>query len=1814
MNIISAWTRHAPRRSVAFLLALALLGGSFAWPQTTSATTIVSDTFGVGSNSFNDLANILDWNEEGDDDDSITLAKVGGNSGADVRSPGDETNGRFAKIGYDSQNHKGEWICRQVNSSNYYNLTLEYRWNGDSDAENNEDYGVVEYRSTSNGNTDQTCNSDSSGWTQLPGATHELEAEEDWSSVQEIELPALLNNDSSWFIRFRNAAEDNSTGGFRGFHDQPASEYFRVDSVLIGGDYDVPGSPTVTINQADTQADPTGDTPILFTADFNEPVFGFEDGDVIISGTALPTSVDVVGNDGDDIYTIKVSGMSGDGTVVATIPSGVAEDIAGNDNAASSSTDNTVTYNLPNRAPLADPQNVVTDEDTPVNITLSGSDPDGDSITYEVVILPNHGNLTGTEPNLTYTPDDDYFGPDSFKFITDDGALNSVSAEVKITVNPVEDRCPTGYHFNESEVCVPDEVELPGQCIIVSDALTLVDTNDETDSPADPLSFVHSAWDHTLESAATWIWGDNPVQDPTIDETQVFTRTFYLEEAPTSATLVLASDNGYLVKVNGTQMGTDELGTFDPNPPHTFNPTTSIPVTGLIAGANTLEVTVFNKGTPGESNPQNNPAGLIYKLTVNGSDCGEPKDDPVNSCILPEGNDSDPIVFGETPVEEDTLQTILDDAYGVDAPDADLDQDNFEEWAGTGNTVNFTVENISEDSNSGHSHVFGYYLNGGDFTPVFRDGSVGAPYSGAPDLAFANSLAFSVANVNDIVFAIADWDAVEYTYFATDASLNAGSEVHAVSYNVDNNKYAIAFEDLPFSEGDEDYNDVAVALEIVSCEAGATCEPGVELLANGTFEVPEVGSSLWDIFNIDEYPNLAWAAEWLNPIGAPPIANVELQETGLNGWSATGDGDQWTELDSDWNGHKEGPNNEAGQVAISQTIDTVPGETYTLTFDFSPRPQTDAAQNKVEVLANDVVFGTVGPLATAGNQTEWTSHTFSFVADANETTVSFRDAGAPSDSLGTFVDNASLMCEEPEPTATLSATKIICNNESDLPNWGAGGADITATTAADFLETHPGCRLETDWQFQWVTDADDNTNPGDNIVSPAPSPWYLFGQGVGDGSLTTEIPAGGKVWVREVLKEGFIPFTGANTSENISAEIYCSTDVLNYDNWDWIDPVAEGEDYFCVAFNAPTNPGDQCDPNASTVLLSSDADDEETLLTLDESGPASLVGEFIHSSWAPTFDALWIWKDSGTSAEDALNGTDETFTRTFTIVGTPLDSTLELAADNGYEVKVNGTSVCADAGEHNYEATTTCAVPAAVLINGENTITFEIVNIDHETANDPENNPAGLLYKLTVNENECELPPEPFSSVTMCKTDTEGTPLSNWTLTLRGAHVEDLVVPTNSAAGINSSTSLEDGLSYLAYASGIWTNQSGANAVDAEYSTTDGWTTPMDGYTGYQTDILELQIEETFDPNSNWGPYSSAHEYAQSFIKDGDGSANFRIFDGTGTTPNAGWYGDNSGTLAVSLYEGYAGVTGENGCVTFENVPYGAYTAGELLQNGWEHYATWDSETVVDGGAVSVNGETETFTIQNRYIREGNQGSDTGTLTIVKETNGVEGVFTFQVGGNEDFSNVEIATEGGEGSEELTLEPGLYSVTENVPEGWTLESVTCEYEGESEGSEILNGHQIQIYEDEEVTCTFVNHGSSESDGNTSRTSNNDGGGDGDGEVLGATDEASCGPLLSTFLGLGKVNDATEVSELQGFLNDHMSSGLPVTGVFGPMTHSAVQAFQLLYWEEVLQPWFGIEGSAIQDKDDATGYVYKTTQRQVNNIFCPSLNLPMPELP
>lgn len=94
-----------------------------------------------------------------------------------------------------------------------------------------------------------------------------------------------------------------------------------------------------------------------------------------------------------------------------------------------------------NGIPVALAQNINTSEDTALPVVLSGSDPDSDAITgYTVTVQPTRGSLSGTAPNLTYTPNADYNGSDSFRYtVTDARGGVSSAAEVSISIAAVND-------------------------------------------------------------------------------------------------------------------------------------------------------------------------------------------------------------------------------------------------------------------------------------------------------------------------------------------------------------------------------------------------------------------------------------------------------------------------------------------------------------------------------------------------------------------------------------------------------------------------------------------------------------------------------------------------------------------------------------------------------------------------------------------------------------------------------------------------------------------------------------------------------------------------------------------------------------------------------------------------------------------------------------------------------------------------------------------------------------------------------------------------------------------------------------------------------------------------------------------------------------------------------------------------------------------------------------------------------------------------------------------------------------------------------
>jgi LPXTG-site transpeptidase (sortase) family protein len=154
--------------------------------------------------------------------------------------------------------------------------------------------------------------------------------------------------------------------------------------------------PAVTVNQASGQADPTDASPINFTAVFSEPIqpATFTATQVSLTGTAGATTVFITESAplDDSTFNIAVSGLTVNGKVIVSIPAGVIQDLVGNPNTASTSTDNTVTYDI------IDPVVVAGPNTTPANGAVLSASISGLTVQFSKDVVHDGGTEAADAP------------------------------------------------------------------------------------------------------------------------------------------------------------------------------------------------------------------------------------------------------------------------------------------------------------------------------------------------------------------------------------------------------------------------------------------------------------------------------------------------------------------------------------------------------------------------------------------------------------------------------------------------------------------------------------------------------------------------------------------------------------------------------------------------------------------------------------------------------------------------------------------------------------------------------------------------------------------------------------------------------------------------------------------------------------------------------------------------------------------------------------------------------------------------------------------------------------------------------------------------------------------------------------------------------------------------------------------------------------------------------------------------------------------------------------------------------------------------
>ncbi len=175
---------------------------------------------------------------------------------------------------------------------------------------------------------------------------------------------------------------------------------------------------------------------------------------------------------------------------------------------------------------------------------------------------------------------------------------------------------------------------------------------------------------------------------------------------------------------------------------------------------------------------------------------------------------------------------------------------------------------------------------------------------------------------------------------------------------------------------------VLLALTCINISQPSAQAAGANLVVNGSFEEPVAESAYGPL---DWKPSLkGWE------LSAGPA--IEIQG-GVVGKSY--DGKQLVELDG------------LEVSGIYQDIPTKPGNTYKLTFAFSPRP--DVADNKLNVSWGDTKIATLEKSGEGLSDTDWQVYTYNLKATGDSTRLSFDDLDETSDALGTFIDGVSLV-------------------------------------------------------------------------------------------------------------------------------------------------------------------------------------------------------------------------------------------------------------------------------------------------------------------------------------------------------------------------------------------------------------------------------------------------------------------------------------------------------------------------------------------------------------------------------------------------------------------------------------------------------------------------------------------------------------------------------------------------------------------------------------------------------------------------------------
>lgn len=426
----------------------------------------------------------------------------------------------------------------------------------------------------------------------------------------------------------------NVAGNYWGSADGPGPVAFGLgDKVSAGvdnyaGPYAFNGCapavayPTVTIDQAIAQADPTNGSTINFTIMFSESVIGFTASNVRLGGTAGANTAVVTGS--GNTYNIAVSGMTGSGTVIADIYSGGGVNGSGIPSVASTSTDNVVTYDVssPTVSSIVranpNPTNAATVDFT---VTFSESVTGADITDFSPII---GGGVSGA----------------SVSGVSGSGTVYTVSVNTgsgsgTLGLNLVDDNSIIDTSNNPLGGPIPGDGNTTGEVYTIDKAAPTVVTTGVTSGPTNNPSitflasfnevvsgFTQSDLTGSVGNGTIASFTDNNDQTYTIVVTAAGDGAVTLYVPANSATDPAGNgnivSNSASVTYDSTAPTVVVTGVDDPDnngSPVEFTATFSEPVTGFAANDVVVTGTAFTSGTPVVTIGG---AGPVYSISVTG--------------------------------------------------------------------------------------------------------------------------------------------------------------------------------------------------------------------------------------------------------------------------------------------------------------------------------------------------------------------------------------------------------------------------------------------------------------------------------------------------------------------------------------------------------------------------------------------------------------------------------------------------------------------------------------------------------------------------------------------------------------------------------------------------------------------------------------------------------------------------------------------------------------------------------------------------------------------------------------------------------------------------------------------------------------------------------------------------------------------------------------------------------------------------------------------------------------------------------------------